>query len=280
MKYIIVLFCSLLFSCNSEKKELSVIEPETKTPQRFINQDFIKILMNNSVTGTILFFDEKENIFHSNDFDEAEKANLPASTFKIPNSIIGLETQILQDENTIFEYDGEVRRMEIWEDDLTLRDAFQRSCVPCYQELARKIGTDRMQQHLDSLKFGEMEVHDENLDTFWLVGNSKISPFEQIDFLKRFYNAELPISEQTTKTMKKVMILEANAAYTLRGKTGLSVGDEVDLGWFVGFVEKDNHVYYFATKIRPKENLTRNEFMELRKSVTMEALKQLHILTT
>ena len=276
MKFKIVLFfiALTLLSCSQKqnsKKEKPVLKIEKK--------EFQVLLDSAKVNGTILIFDKQGNKFYSNNFQEAKQSYLPASTFKIPNSIIGLETGILKDEQTIFKWDGNDRAFSIWENDLNLKDAFQKSCVPCYQELARKIGTKRMKENLKKLQFGEMNVNNENIDNFWLIGKSKINPFQQIDFLSRFYENHLSILKSTTEIVKRIMKIKTTESYTLSGKTGWIVNGEKDIGWFVGYIEREKKVFYFATKITPKKsNMSRNEFAPIRKKITILALKELKII--
>jgi len=247
--------------------------------QNIEKKELQTILDSSKVNGVILIFDFQQKKYYSNNFLKAKESVLPASTFKIPNSIIGLEIGILRDEQTVFKWNENKRAFSIWEKDLSLKEAFQKSCVPCYQELARKIGTKRMNKNLKKLKFGKMDVNSENIGNFWLIGNSKISPFQQIDFLNRFYNKQLPISNQTRETLKEIMRIEQNDNYVLSGKTGLTISEKKETGWFVGYIEKEEKTFYFATKIIPNENdMQRNKFSSLRKEVTISALKELKII--
>lgn len=258
---------------------LSSCQQEQKTSQKIVIPEFQSILDSAQVSGAILIFDAQSNTFYSNDFQEAENQLIPASTFKIPNSIIGLETGILEDEETIFKWDGNERAFSAWEKDLTLQEAFQRSCVPCYQELAGKIGTERMKEYLKTLKYGQMDVTDETIDTFWLTGASKISAFEQIDFLKRLHDNKLPITPSTHKTLLTILRIDQNETYSLSGKTGLAMNAKETVGWFVGYLEIETKIYYFATRIIPNETETsRNEFNANRKKTTFSAFKKLGVL--
>ncbi len=171
------------------------------------------------------------------------------------------------------------RAFSIWEKDLTLKEAFQKSCVPCYQELAKKIGTKRMRKYLNKLNFGEMKVNYETIDSFWLKGQSKINSFQQIDFLKRLYNKELDISKSTNETVINILKIRENSNFILSGKTGLGINRNENIGWFVGFIQKGKKIYYFATKISPnKLNMPQNEFSSIRKIVTFSALRELKII--
>jgi beta-lactamase class D len=268
---ILVLIANFLSCAQEKKKNDSVQNIEQRKLQTIL--DFAK------VNGVILIFDYQQNKYYSNDFLKAKDSVLPASTFKIPNSIIGLETGILKNQQTVFKWNGNERAFSIWEKDLSLKEAFQKSCVPCYQELALKIGTKRMIESLKKLKFGKMDVNNENIDTFWLIGKSKINPFQQIDFLNRLYNKQLQISKQTNETIRKIMIIEQNKNYVLSGKTGLTISAKKETGWFVGYIEKEEKTFYFATKIISNENdMQRNKFSSLRKEVTILALKKLKII--
>lgn len=166
---------------------LSIISCSNKAVIK--NNDFVNafdsILVNHDLTGTILVYDPQEKTFYSNDFQKAEKGYLPASTFKIPNSIIALETNVMGSDTTVIKWDGKKRDFKDWERDLTLREAFQASCVPCYQEIALKIGTERMTSYLQKLNYNNMVVNNSTLDHFWLRGDSQISPYEQIFFFRK-----------------------------------------------------------------------------------------------
>lgn len=267
----------LLFSCtgketNSDQREDEITKPSIVVPE------FQSIIDSAGVSGAILIYDLAANTYFSNDFKWANKGHLPASTFKIPNSIIALETGVVENDGTLFEWDGEERRMEIWEQDLVFSEAFHFSCVPCYQEVARKIGVDKMTSFLDTLNYGTMQVDSTNIDMFWLEGASRITQFQQIDFLKRLYQSELPISERTERIMKRMMVIEANELYKLSGKTGWSISNGKDNGWFVGLVEAQGNAYFFAANLEPQPQFDMARFAEVRKTVTMQALKEMGII--
>lgn len=266
-----------LFSCTgkkteSDKKEIKVVEREIIVPQ------FEKIIDSANVEGAILIYDLKNDKYYSNDFNWAKKRNLPASTFKITNSIIALETGVVENDSTLLKWNGEKRRFKNWEQDLILRDAFHFSCVPCYQEIARKVGENKMNKFLKKLDYGNMKVDSSNLDLFWLEGESSITQFQQINFLKRLYQSELPISERTEMIMKRMIVIEDTDDYKLSGKTGWSIRNGNNNGWFVGYVETQSKIYFFATNIEPKQQFDMNMFPMIRKDVTFKAFEQMKII--
>jgi len=138
----------------------------------------LQTLMDTSdLQGVILLYDLEADTYYSNDFGGCKKGQLPASTFKITNSIIALETAVVENDSSLFEWNGEDRMLDVWEQDLTLKEAFHYSCVPCYQEIARKIGANKMNKYLDTLNYGNMDVDSTNIDLFWLQGEYRIMPF-------------------------------------------------------------------------------------------------------
>lgn len=282
----ICLFC-IAFACTQTKQKESKKNVET---QEVLASPYGKphvkqpttslqyILDSADMRGTILIYDIAKNIFYSNDFNRARQGFLPASTYKIPNSIIALETGVVENDSTIFEWDGKERYLKVWEQDLIFREAFHVSCVPCYQEIARKIGVKRMEAHLQKFEYGDIQVDSSNIDRFWLEGDAKISPFQQIDFLSKFYHSKLPISERTQKIMKRLMVIDETDAYVISGKTGWAIRNGNNTGWFVGYLETEGKIYFFATNVEPNEDFNMKLFPKIRSEVTMKAFKLLEVI--
>jgi beta-lactamase class D len=267
----------LVFSCTNKKTNSDKIQsPEIE--REIVVSEFQTLIDSADVKGSILIYDLKDDKYYSNNFNWAKKGYLPASTYKITNSIIALETGVVQSDSTLFKWNGEERRLKIWEQDMIFKDAFHYSCVPCYQEVARKIGVNRMNKYLDKFDYGKMKVDSTNIDLFWLEGESQINQYQQIEFLKRFYNSELPISQRTETIMKRMIVIEEDETYKLSGKTGWSIRDGNNNGWFVGFVEIKENTYFFATNVEPNQNFNMDLSPMIRKELTFKALKQLNII--
>ncbi len=271
---LLVIACAIL-ACNGKENDEN--QSDRTTDDFVLKQEFQQLFDSAKLNGAVLIYDLQKDTFYSNDFEWCKKGHLPASTFKIANSIIALETGVVENDSTLLKWDGQKRAVKIWEQDLILRDAFHFSCVPCYQGVARKIGVERMIEYLDKLDYGNMQVDSSNIDYFWLKGESEITQFQQIDFLRRFYLSKLPISEGTEKIMKRMMVIEENENYKLTGKTGWSDSNGNN-GWFVGYVETKNGIYFYAANIEPTENFDMDLFSGIRKEITIKALKQIHIL--
>lgn len=273
MKKIMYLILFVLFAC-TEQTDIPLESTETAEPDQITETKFKNILDSAGVKGSILIL--KGNTFYSNDFEWAGTGRLPASTFKIPNSIIALELGIMTNDSVIIPWDGTPRAQKRWEQDLTFRNAFHYSCVPCYQEIARVIGVQRMKDHLAGFEYGSMQFDTTNLDMFWLEGDSKIDQFEQINFLRSFNEETLPISKRTYEIMKRMIIIELNERYILRGKTGWAVKNDKDNCWYVGYVESKNGIHYFATNVEPEAQTPIDSLPAIRKAVTEKALRHLN----
>jgi beta-lactamase class D len=196
----------------------------------------------------------------------------PASTFKIVNSLIGLETGKIVDENMVIKWDGIKRWNEDWNKDLTMTEAFKVSAVPYYQEVARRIGIDTMKHWIDTISYGNKNISG-RIDTFWLNNVLKISPDEQIGLMKRLYFDQLPFRKSTQQQVRNVMLQEDNTAYKLSYKTGWGFDEKNNaLGWVVGWIEENRHVYFFATLL--KSSNKDYDMKTARLDITKNILKQ------
>jgi beta-lactamase class D len=200
------------------------------------------------VTGTIALYDTQDGVLACSDVRKCQEAVLPASTFKIPHSMVAFETGAVDSPDTIIPWDHRTYSNDDWNQDLKFRDAFRLSCVPCYRAIARKVGAASEQEWLNKLGYGNRDMSG-GADMFWLRGGLRISPVEQIDFLRRFDGNELPISTRTADWVRDIMTLDVTENYVLRGKTGsTSPPDEPrELGWFVGWLELGERRVFFAT---------------------------------
>jgi beta-lactamase class D len=200
------------------------------------------------VTGTIALYDTQDGVLGCSDVKKCQEAVTPASTFKIPHSMIALETGVVESPDTVMPWDHQEYSNADWNQDLKFRDAFRVSCVPCYRAIARKVGAAGEQEWVNKLGYGNRDISG-GVDKFWLSGGLRISAVEQIDFLRRFDGNKLPISERTADWVRDIMTLDVTEKYVLRGKTGSSSPpeEERELGWFVGWLELGERRVFFAT---------------------------------
>lgn len=165
----------------------------------------------------------------------------PASTFKIFNSLVALETAIAPDERLVIKWDSVPNERAELNRDMDMRDAFRLSCVWYYQEIARRIGLARMQFYIDTVKYGNMNISG-GIDQFWLNDSLKISADEQAGFIKRMYFAELPFSERSQRITLNLMRQDTTDNYRLYYKTGTGKHNGKYTYWITGVTERVEHV--------------------------------------
>ncbi len=182
--------------------------------------------------------------------DRVDQRFLPASTFKIPNSLIILETGVVTDpESEVLPWDG-VERSSGWDDDQTLRSAFVRSAFWAYQHWARQVGHERMQSHVTALDYGNGDIGPgAEVDRFWLDGALEISAREQVDFLQRLHAQQTPFRADVQERVIALLRHRWGDGWMLRAKTGWAIRDEPNHGWYVGWLEAGDDVWFFAVNV-------------------------------
>lgn len=240
-----------------------------------LRPDFKKYFDAREVKGSFVLWDPTGNRFVRYNPDRCAERFLPASTFKVMSALMALESGIVQDENTGIPWDGTQYRISEWNQDHTLKSALSASAVWYFQELARRMGKDRIQRYLDEAGYGNRNISGP-VDSFWLDGGLRISPEEQVDVLHRLYRDELPFSGRSMEIVRRILVLEEGPEYRLSGKTGTVQQSGRPIGWFVGALEKGGRLYCFALNI---EGATVDEaFLKARVGITREILNDLGLL--
>ncbi|MBH8567053.1 class D beta-lactamase [Nostoc sp. CENA67] len=227
------------------------------------------------IEGSILIYDQNNKKFYEHNAARNSQAFFPASTFKIFNSLVALETGVIKDDVAVLTWDGIQRQIPAWNQDTNIRQAFKNSTVCFYQVLARKICHERMQKFINQVGYGNRQIGTpEQIDRFWLEGPLQITPRQQIEFMQRLYRQDLLFSQRTFDLVKDIMVFESTPNYVLRGKTGWATSVNPNIGWFVGFLEQNNNVYFFATNI----NLRNPDDAPARIEITRRSFKALGLL--
>lgn len=177
----------------------------------------------------------------------------PCSTFKIYNTLIGLELGLIKGpDSTWYKWDGVHRDIDGWNRDLTLHEAFSVSAVPAYQILARQIGLERMKKYIEEINYGTKDTS-AGIDIFWLPQPDRasimISADEQVALLNKLLDGKLPFAKKNVVILRDVMEVEKTEKGTLYGKTGSGTDSNGQLGWFIGFLESKSATYVFACNI-------------------------------
>ena len=237
------------------------------------------------VNGSFLLLDWKNNRYLVFNRKRANTRYLPASTFKILNSLVALETQAVRDENEILRWDGVDKGLAAWNRDHSMKSAIQSSAVWFYQEMARRIGQNRMQRFVRAARYGNQNIGG-GIDRFWLDGGLRISSQEQIRFLVKLHENKLPFSRRSHDIVKSILVQpdESNGKNVLRAKTGLagvalglpSGAAPVDpkVGWWIGYVERPDNAYFFAINI----DIAKESDSASRMSVTKSILREMKVI--
>ena len=223
------------------------------------------LFQNHHVKGTFVLKDlgtGKTRVYNKK---RSRQAFIPASTFKILNSMIALQTSSIESVDDTIKWDGVDRGYALWNKDHTMRTAFPVSCVWFYQELARRTGNEHMQKWVNDSNYGNMKIGPQ-IDRFWLDGDLRISAQEQINFIEKLIKNELPFDKTIQETVKSIMINDATDQYVVHAKTGWSQG----VGWYVGYIESNNNTWIFSLNI-DMDNINQ---AVIRKLLTYDILKE------
>jgi beta-lactamase class D len=251
-KFILVIYC-LLYSAHAFAEDQAIA---TLFAQSHLNG-----------TMVIASLHSGQTVIHN---ESRAKQRFPiASTFKILNTLIALEENAISGKDSVLKWDGHRYDLPDWNHDQTLQSAFKVSCVWCFQELAHRVGGEKYRDYLHKLSYGKLR-EPFNETTFWLDGSLVISPIEQVEFLKKVYQCSLPFRASSYDTLKQIMLVEQTPTFTIRAKTGWASKITPSIGWYVGYVETSNDVWFFATNV----DIGNEKDLPLRQQLTRQALQE------
>jgi beta-lactamase class D len=230
-------------------------------PRYEVRKSLQKDFTDEGTVGAFAAFRTDDQQVIASDNSRARDPVLPASTFKIPNSVIALETGVVADpDKDVFKWDGVMRSIPEWNKDHTLRTAIAASAVPVYQEIARRVGAERMQKFVDAFEYGNGDIGG-GIDRFWLTGDLRISPLQQIAFVDKLRRRALPVSKRSQDLVADILPVTKVGDNIIRAKTGLIGVDDktavdgvkASVGWLVGWAEKGSAQTVFALNLDIRE---------------------------
>lgn len=168
----------------------------------------------------------------------------PGTSFKIPETLIGIQTGKITNENTRLFGDSANTNNP------TLKEAFAGSSVSFYRELEKQIGNDTLQFWIDSLGYGNKKLG-ENADSSWPPQTLKISPDEQLGMMSKLYFDQLPFQKYAQEMVTSLMTEESDSLYKLNYTTASGIDSaNRTTGWALGWIEENRHIYFFVTFAR------------------------------
>ena len=198
-----------------------------------------------------------------------------ASTFKVLNTLIALEEGAISGSDAIFHWDGTPYEVADWNRDQTLTSAFKVSCVWCYQQLARQVGSLKYPTYIQQSSYGQLR-QPFNVAEFWLDGSLTISAEQQVAFLRQIVERNLPFKASSYDTLKKIMVIDETGRYRLYAKTGWATRTPPSVGWYVGYVETSGDIWLFALNLATRDA----KDLPLRIQIAKDALKAKGVLPT
>ena len=238
----LLLLCLIFISCKPDQETSESTLPEPKS-QLTEEASWQKYFDENDVHGCFLLYEEKAKTWAAYNPARIDSGYLPASTFKVFNTMIVLDAGVIADTETKLPWDGRERFVKKWNQDLNLREAMQYSAAWFYQILVDSMGEETFQHYLDTLDYGNRSIGGP-ANMSWLIGGLRISAKEQIDLLVKLSNNDLPFSQRSMDIVKEIIPQEKRDDYLFRYKTGWAGRQEQEIGWLIGWVEKENENYF------------------------------------
>ena len=232
------------------------------------DEDLARVFAAHHVRGTMIISTASGDTTYWFDSVRAHTRFLPASTFKIPNTLIALEEGAVKNGSEVIRWDGRDRGVAAWNRDHSLETAFPVSCVWFYQELARRVGNAVYESYLALLHYGN-EKTGRDVMTFWLDGDLAISATEQVEFLRNIYRRKFPFKDSSYAFLRRIMIVESTPRCVVRAKSGRTGRAKPEIGWYVGYAESAGRVWFFAMNM----DIAKDEDAVLRRDIALEGLR-------
>ena len=236
--------------------------------------------------GVIVLYDYNKDGLYTSHFNKTDEKVLPASTFKIFNTLLFLELGIVEDTTHTLPWNGKEykhkgKKVPSWYKDTNLAEAFRNSTVWYYKALGNPIDFNTYKDLMKKNKYGKIFGRDREVIDFWNEGAKiGISARDQIRFLVKIFEDNSTFKTEHLEIVKELMIEDETDEYILRSKTGWTESPEgsfknsVDLGWYIGYVEQKENSYFFAVRLEKPLDKRKRNFAEDRKRITKKALKK------
>lgn len=212
------------------------------------------------INGCAVIYDASSNTYSLYNKDICETEVSPLSTFKIISALAGLENGVLANEASKMKYNGVKYPIDTWNSDLTLKEAFETSCIWYFRQVVDMVGQENIHTMLKEIQYGNCDISEWNgsginpspeLNGFWLESSLKISPIHQVAALNYIFGNENHFNDENLDKLRNLMYIAELDHGSLYGKTGSGTGGNA---WFVGFVEENGNRIYFSVYLEDMQN--------------------------
>lgn len=186
----------------------------------------------------------------------------PASTFKVPLAVMGFDSGVLTGPDTPAwpykgEYGGTRKGTKVT---ITPTTWLSESVLWYSQVLVSKLGGDAFARYVADFDFGNQDVSgdpsaDNGLTRSWVDSSLKISPREQVAFVRKLIAGDLPVADTAQAMTVSILPRFTAGEWQVAGKTGSFIErkGKYHWGWFVGFAESRDRRVVVARLIRDLE---------------------------
>jgi beta-lactamase class D len=194
----------------------------------------------------------------------------PASTFKVALSVMGYDAGYLKDAHTptlpfqqgYVDWGG-----DNWKQPTDPVRWLKYSVVWYSQQITKTLGQDKLRDYATKFAYGNADFSGDpgknnGLERAWIASSLKISPLEQVAFLRKLVQQQLPVNpDAMSKTLAIVDQQQIADGWTVHGKTGAAFPRLSDTqfdynrgwGWYVGWASKGEKTYVFARLIQDEK---------------------------
>lgn len=202
--------------------------------------------------GSFVLYDSSNKQYQIHNQEMSQQRISPNSTYKIYSALFGLEANVITPNNNDREWNGTINPYKEWNKDQTLSTALSQSVNWYFKDIDREVGKEQLQYYFNKINYGNKNLS-ADLGNYWMESSLKISPIEQVKLLSELEQNKYNFRERNIHAIEKALLIDKQTDKQLYGKTGTGAvnGKSVN-GWFIGFVKKEDHTYYFAANIQNK----------------------------
>lgn len=261
-----ILVCVVLTGCINKnigeinevivsEEESQTIPIETELPLK--SPTFIEVNYSDcfqGLKGCAVFYNSDSCEYKLYNKEICQKQVSPCSTFKIISTLIGLENGVISSKDSKMGFNNTIYPIMTWNSDLTLKEAFQSSCVWYFKKVIDMVGQEKTKEILDELGYGNCDISEwdgsninplPDINGFWLESSLKISPQEQVEVLAKIFDSGTNFESKNIEITKEVMFVNKIGNISVFGKTGTGTNH----AWFTGMVENGATRYYFVVHL-------------------------------